>query len=206
MFTFIPVILADGPPPHLLKRANREAGTAISTITRIAMSEAPGETGKPTRMLDSSLVHHYPASRRKRCLLHFHTSRHPIIQSFGSGRTGVTATLTRLMSLISLSGAYGRAPLESRCFSHTRRGPDGRVGAVSPDDAQEVPGRGKALRGLRARLQVLRPEGAGPHQATSITIISPPPPRISMLLFVVWWPMWQWISHFPGCRAVQMTS
>jgi len=48
--------------------------------------------------------------------------------------------------------------------------------------------------------------GQGRHQATSITIISPPPPRISMLLFVVWWPMWQWISHFPGCRAVQMTS
>ncbi len=50
------------------------------------------------------------------------------------------------------------------------------------------------------------PEGQGRHQATSITIISPPPPRSSMLLFVVWWPMWQWISHFPGCRAVQMTS
>jgi hypothetical protein len=48
--------------------------------------------------------------------------------------------------------------------------------------------------------------GRGRHQATSITIISPPPPRISTLLFVVWWPMWQWISHFPGCRAVQMTS
>lgn len=48
--------------------------------------------------------------------------------------------------------------------------------------------------------------GQGWHQGTSITIISPPPPRISMLLFVVWWPMWQWISHFPGCRAVQMTS
>ena len=61
---------------------------------------------------------------------------------------------------------------------------------------------GGSLLLIRIQNQIQR----GAHQATSITIISPPPPRISTLLFVVWWPMWQWMSHFPGCRAVQMTS
>jgi hypothetical protein len=37
-------------------------------------------------------------------------------------------------------------------------------------------------------------------------IIKPPPPFISTLLFVVWWPIWQWISHLPGFNAFQITS
>ena len=41
---------------------------------------------------------------------------------------------------------------------------------------------------------------------TSMIIISPPPPSISVLLSVVWCGMWQWINHFPGRRAVQITS
>ena len=42
--------------------------------------------------------------------------------------------------------------------------------------------------------------------ATSITIISPPPPIISVLLFSVWCGIWQWINHFPGLSAFQITS
>src|SRR5688500_7999354 len=36
--------------------------------------------------------------------------------------------------------------------------------------------------------------------------LQPPPPFISTLLLVVWWPMWQWMSHLPGFSAFQMTS
>ena len=42
--------------------------------------------------------------------------------------------------------------------------------------------------------------------STSMCIISPPPPSCSVLLFVVWCPMWQWIIHLPGLSAVQITS
>ena len=42
--------------------------------------------------------------------------------------------------------------------------------------------------------------------STSICIISPPPPFVSTLLFVVWCEMWQWIIHFPAFSAGQMTS
>ena len=42
--------------------------------------------------------------------------------------------------------------------------------------------------------------------ATSMCIIRPPPPSCSVLLFVVWWGMWQWIIHLPGFTAVQITS
>jgi hypothetical protein len=43
-------------------------------------------------------------------------------------------------------------------------------------------------------------------QATSMIIVRPPPPSRSVLSFVVWCGMWQWMSHLPGSRASQTTS
>lgn len=42
--------------------------------------------------------------------------------------------------------------------------------------------------------------------ATLITMVRPPPPCSSFPSLVMWWLMWQWMSHLPGSRASQITS